>query len=109
MRPARRPSESVRYPVVYASDGNWSFDMFKGISYLLGLSESLAPPFILVGIGYPGDSPHAGMLLRARDFTVPPYPPFDLKGITLAQEGVLVAEDGAKDFHGGGRLRSLHR
>jgi hypothetical protein len=37
-----------------------------------------APPYILVGIGYPSDSPYAGMLLRAREYTYPPYPKFDV-------------------------------
>jgi hypothetical protein len=35
MQPARRRGENQRYPVVYVTDANWVFDMFKSISYLM--------------------------------------------------------------------------
>jgi predicted alpha/beta superfamily hydrolase len=109
MQPARRKGDTRRYPVVYVTDGNWVFDMFKSISYLLQMSADDSPPFILVGISYPSDSPHAGVLLRVREYTFPPYPQFDVKSIpeflkkSLSlnfYEGTLLAEEGAKDFYG---------
>jgi peptidyl-prolyl cis-trans isomerase A (cyclophilin A) len=97
MQPARRPGETTRLPVVYATDGNLTFDMLKGISYILQSSGHEAPRFILVGIGYPGDSPMAGAVLRGRDLTFPGYPKFRL---VPRMAGVLVAEPGTKDFYG---------
>lgn len=44
MQPGRKKKEAARFPVVYATDGNWTFDMFKAISYLLQMSEHDAPP-----------------------------------------------------------------
>jgi predicted alpha/beta superfamily hydrolase len=100
MQPGRKQGDATRLPVVYATDANWTFDMFKGISYLLQMSEQDAPPFILVGIGYPGDAPHAGSLLRGRDFTFPRYIEIDVKALPVRYEGVLVADEGAKDWGG---------
>lgn len=114
MRPGRLIGESRKFPVVYATDGNWTFDMFKSISYLLQMSELDAPPFILVGIGYPSDQPHAGYMLRMRDLTAPPFPRWE-KWETDWQacvknprmEGVLEPERGAKAFHGGENFREF--
>lgn len=111
MQPARRRGDTRRYPVVYVTDGNWVFDMFKSISYLLQMSAQDAPPFILVGIGYPSDLPFAGMMMRRREFTFPPYPPFGVKDPSELMEfmksfsgnlyeGVLIPEEGAKTFYG---------
>src|SRR5687767_7794990 len=74
MRPTRKKGESAKFPVVYATDGNLTFDVLKGISYGLQLSEEVAPRFLLVGIGYPSDSPWAGAILRGRDLTSPGFP-----------------------------------
>lgn len=98
MVPACTRAETTRFPVLYATDGNRTFDMFKGISHLI---QSTAPPssrYILVGIGYPGECPLAGGVLRARDFTFPGYIKHSVKPPPV--EGVLVAEPGTKDFYG---------
>lgn len=100
MQPVRKRGDTRRFPVVYATDANSTFDIFKGISYRIQASEQDAPPFILVGIGYPSDSPFGGRLLRVRDFTFPPYPEVAVKSISPLYEGELVAEEGAKDFYG---------
>lgn len=121
MQPARRRGDQCRYPVVYVTDGNWVFDMFKSISYLLQISARDSPPFILVGIGYPGESPFAGEMLRARDFTSPPYPAADTSFENIAEywtkegkklevgeyEGVLLPEPGAKYYLGGADFRQF--
>ena len=111
MLPGLREGDKRRFPVVYATDGSCAFDMFKSISYLLQASGN-APPFVLVGIGYPGDSPHAGQILRARDLTAAPYPAW---GEGWIQErkvdndwaGVLFPEDGAKNHLGGAEFREF--
>lgn len=96
--PAQKKGEVSRFPVVYATDANLLFDALKGISYSIQASDQVVPRFILVGIGYPSDSPFAGSLLRARDMTFPHYPRLDTNPGSL--EGVLVAEEGTKDFYG---------
>jgi len=109
MLPPHRKGDARRYPVVYVTDANYSFDMFKSIAYLLQISADDAPGFILVGIGYPSDSPFAGGLLRAREYSFPPYPEFNVKAIpgflkkalsVGVYAGTLLAEEGAKDFYG---------
>ena len=108
MQPARKKGEKRRFPVVYATDGNWTFDMFKSISYLLQMTADDAPPFILVGVGYPSDFPHAGMILRARDLTAPPYPCPDFKMVVEPRyEGVLLPKAGTKNYHGGEEFRNF--
>lgn len=104
MQPGRKDGDTRRYPVVYITDGNFVFDMFKDLSYLLQLSARDAPPFILVGIGYPSDFTLAGVKLRARDFTFPPYPQWQSLQ-NIAWDGVLLAEPGSKDFYGGEDFR----
>ncbi len=108
MQPGQRAGDARRYPVVYATDGNATFEMFKSIAYLLQMSELDSPPFILVGIGYPSDHPHAGYMLRIRDLTAPPWPKWE-KWVTNWRdcmmvpeiEGVLEPEEGTPNFHGG--------
>ena len=98
MRPAKRVGETARFPVVYITDGNFQFDALKGISYSIQTSPRDAPRFILVGIGYPSESPAAGLMLRARDLIFPGYPKLSTKPPPI--DGVLVAEPGTKDFSG---------
>lgn len=98
MQPARRRGEAVSFPVVYATDANLTFDMLKGISYIIQSRGHDAPRFILVGIGYPGDSPSAGSVLRARDLTFPSYPKLSTERPEV--DGVLMAPEGTKDFYG---------
>jgi predicted alpha/beta superfamily hydrolase len=117
MQPGREAGDDTPLPVVYVTDGNWTFDLFKGLSYLLQVSEHDAPPFILVGIGYPSDAPHAGMILRIRDFTAPPYPEWKIEslrshfgkmGLThTLHEGTLWPNEGAPWFHGGEGFRTF--
>lgn len=97
MQPGRRRGTRTRYPVVYFGDANWQFDMFKQISYLVQLTAE-APPFMLVGVGYPSDAPHAGSSLRTRDFTFPGYP--EIRRGRSDIEGVLYAETGTKSLYG---------
>jgi uncharacterized protein len=98
MQPLRKSGQLCRCPVVYATDGNLAFDVLKGISYGIQTSGQTVPQFILVGIGYPEDSPIAGALLRVRDLTFPQHPRLNTKPGSL--RGVLVAREGAKDFGG---------
>jgi predicted alpha/beta superfamily hydrolase len=98
MQPAMKRGETARFPVVYVTDGNFAFDALKGIAYSIQMLERDAPRFILVGIGYPGESPKAGSLLRCRDFTFPGYPRFSLDPPPV--EGVLTAPHGTKDYDG---------
>jgi uncharacterized protein len=97
-QPARRRGEKTRFPVVYATDGNRVFEMFKGISEIIQISGYDAPRFILVTIGYPSVSPRAGAMLRVRDFTFPGYP--RLNPVAPDVEGVLFAEAGTKSLFG---------
>ena len=98
MQPARRRDEAVRYPVIYATDGNLTFDMLKGISYLLQFNPRDAPRFMLVGIGYPGDSPLAGAMLRGRDLLCPRNPKVHRQPPAI--EGILLPEAGTRDLYG---------
>jgi enterochelin esterase-like enzyme len=112
-QPAMRKNETRRFPVVYVTDGNWVFDMFKSISWLLQMTTDDAPPFILVSIGYPSDEFHAGMVLRLRELTYPPYMNVDFKAVLDIlkkgeignYEGMLLPEEGAKFIHGGENFR----
>lgn len=75
--------------------------MLKGVSWVLQQSDRESPPFILVAIGYPGDSPVAGALLRARDLSFPECPSyFNRPQALLEWEEVLCPDDGTKDFCG---------
>jgi predicted alpha/beta superfamily hydrolase len=103
MLPAVDADETTRFPVVYATDGNFAFEALKGISTSIQTYPRDAPRFILVSIGYPSDSPVAGYMLRARDMTFPGYPEFSTEPLPL--KDVLVAPVGSKpsggadDFH----------
>jgi predicted alpha/beta superfamily hydrolase len=98
MLPACRLGEAARFPVVYATDGNFAFDALKGISYSMQTPERGVPRFILVGIGYPSESPNAGVMLRCRDMTFPGYPRLRMNPPPVL--GVPLVEEGTKDFDG---------
>jgi len=99
MQPVQQRGESSSFPVVYATDGNLTFDMLKGISHILQGTGTDAPRFILVGIGYPGESPMAGAILRGRDFCFEGYPRFLRQRPPL--QDVAMPEEGTKQFYGG--------
>jgi uncharacterized protein len=101
MRPPQTRGKTRRAPVVYITDGNAAFDMCKGISWLMQGSERESPPFILVAIGYPSDSPCAGTLLRGRDLTFPGCPDY-FSGLQVLSEweGIQAPEEGQKTFCG---------
>jgi uncharacterized protein len=102
-RPPRRPSETAPLPVVYVTDGNLVFNMFREISSMLQvLGIHPFPSFILVGIGYPSDSQFAGVFLRMRDLNCAFNPQVDKRAARplFPIEGVLLAEEGTRD-HGG--------
>lgn len=105
-RPCLKAGQAQRLPVVYATDANYFFDLLRNLSLCLHIGGE-APPFLLVGIGYPSNSPFAGMTLRCRDLTFPPYPVFDPKVIPDVGEGQLVPEDGSKHLFGGEDFRQF--
>ena len=89
MQPPQKAGEGG-FPVVYITDGNIMFDMCKSISWLMQASQHDVPRYILVSIGYPGDSPFAGNLLRGRDLTFPGCPDFTVGSDYLRKwDGVL--------------------
>jgi predicted alpha/beta superfamily hydrolase len=99
MRPMQRRGDTRRFPVVYATDGNAVFDVFKGLGWIMQAFSPHAPAFILVTVGYPEDSPVAGEILRARDLTFPGCPDW-VSGREVAWEGVLRPQAGTKSMHG---------
>ncbi len=103
-RPSRRRSDTARLPVVYVTDGNVVFTLFKEISHMLQhLGIHPFPSFILVGIGYPSDVPYAGSMLRTRDYHDPYAPNWNNLARELAKsywqfEGLLFPEDGIENL-----------
>ena len=88
-----------RFPVVFVTDGNMVFDLFKGVASLLQAQQAPVRPFILVGIGYPGESPRAGAYLRGRDLIFPGYPQLTRQP-PKGDPAVALPESGAKDSYG---------
>lgn len=105
MQPALQRDETTAFPVVYATDGNLTFEMLKGISHILQASAREAPRFILVGIGYPSECPRAGAVLRGRDLTFDGYPKLDRQPPAI--EGVLLPRVAAKDFGGAAEFQDF--
>ncbi len=109
--PPRRRGDTAPLPVVYVTDANEVFDLFKEHSRLMqvfGLHPF--PSFILVGIGYPSDLPYAGLLLRSRDNTLPDQPMPDrqaTKALYASLEGLLLPEEGSKTWGGAGDFRDF--
>lgn len=102
MPPPQKRGSSQRHPVVYVTDGNAVFDMFKGICRIMQSGGREWPPFFLVSIGYPVDSPAGGELLRGRDLSFPGFPDY-FTGLEWPWEGVVSPEGkkkigGAEDF-----------
>jgi predicted alpha/beta superfamily hydrolase len=62
-------SPAKKFPVVYAADGYWDFVLLNGLYGNL-LFDRYAPPFIIVGFGYPGEHTNAEYdVLRRYDYT----------------------------------------
>jgi len=101
MQPAQTRESKRRFPVVYLTDGNAVFDFCRGIAQLMQASERESPPFILVAIGYPSDSPFAGNVLRGRDLSFEDCPDF-ITGCQFLQQwdGVLSAAPGTSPRYG---------
>lgn len=99
MQPLTRKGAGETFPALYLTDANAAFDVAKGISHGLHIAGQVRR-YILIGIGYPGDNPFAGSLLRGRDMTsarraAPPgYPE------SLPIEGVPGIEPGGKRWSG---------
>ena len=98
--PARTAGDYVPLPVVYAPDANLNFGVLLGLARAWQMARPSAPGFILVGIGYPGESPAAGLALRAIDFSFPGFP--DYLQTTAPWSDVLdpgdLAKCGARHF-----------
>lgn len=61
-----------KYPVVYVTDGYWDFTLYNGFYGNL-VYDQVAPPFIIVGFGYPGAHTNAEYnQLRQPDYAPPP-------------------------------------
>lgn len=99
MQPLMKAGEAERFPVLYLTDGNLTFDVAKGMSHLLQVSGQLRR-YIVVGIGYPGENPFAGNVLRCRDLTSVRRPPIPGLPRTSPIAGVPGLEDGASQWHG---------
>lgn len=69
-----------RYPVLYICDGYWDFTLLNGFYGNL-IYDRVVPEYILVGIGYQGESPDYDTL-RRYDYTPVPDPEKDPKGTT---------------------------
>jgi uncharacterized protein len=99
MQPILTKGEAERFPVVYLTDANMSFDFAKGISHCLQAAGQVKR-YILVGIGYPGENPFAGDILRIRDLT--PDRRAEVKEWPCSSpiETVVGIEPGQKRCHG---------
>jgi hypothetical protein len=108
MQPLMRKGVTERFPVLFATDGNLFFDATKSIAHSLQ-STGQVKRFILVGIGYPGDNPFAGAVLRARDLTYAAYPTIANIPRTSPIEGVAGIEDGKRHWHGAAQFLAFVR
>lgn len=108
MQPLMKAGEVERFPVLYLTDGNLTFDVAKGISHPLQLAGQVQR-YIVVGVGYPGANPFAGNILRCRDFTSwrrPPIPGLPRTSPIAAVHGL---EGGAPQWHGAERFLAFIR
>jgi hypothetical protein len=99
MQPLVLKHAQERFPVLYLTDGNYSFDFAKGISHCLQRTGEVAR-YILVGIGYPGENPFAGSVLRCRDFTPADRPEVAEWRRPLPVDGVPDIESGKRAWGG---------
>jgi predicted alpha/beta superfamily hydrolase len=99
MQPLMERGANERFPVMYITDGNIAFDFTKGIAHCLQ-STGQVRRFILVSIGYPGENPFAGDILRCRDLTPIHHPEIPDIPRSSPIDGVPGVEDGTKLWHG---------
>ncbi len=88
MQPLRRRDEAQRFATLYLTDANAHFGMASGIVRQLQLAGEI-DRFILVGIGYPGDNPLAGELLRRRDYIPPGRGRLSVASVARLIDGVI--------------------
>lgn len=105
MQPVHDPELGEEFPVVYATDGNLSFGALAGLSQGLQFDGSIKP-FILVGIGYPGEEPWTSILLRCRDFTAPEYP-FKKTDLPILSMAGLEEPEGVSQWNGAKEFRKF--
>jgi predicted alpha/beta superfamily hydrolase len=98
-RPLTREGSEERIPVLFLTDANSTFQLAAAISLGLQISGATAR-FILVGIGYPGDNPLAGALLRCRDLSPPHRTEPDGMIRSLPIRGVPEIPPGKKSWNG---------
>jgi uncharacterized protein len=84
MQPLMRRGEGERFPALYLTDGNLAFAAARSISHSLQLTGEVRR-FILVGIGYPGENPFAGTIVRGRDLSWA-----DIVGLPAAPRASLI-------------------
>lgn len=70
MQPVQKRGAEALFPAVVVLDGNLTFDTLKSLSHAMQ-AVGQVERFVLIGIGYPGDNPFAGDVLRGRDLTYP--------------------------------------
>lgn len=104
MQPLMKYGSDERFPVLYLTDANLSFDFAKGISHCLQ-SAGQVRRFILVGIGYPGENPFGGSVLRCRDMTSKWFP--EIPGLPRSSPITDVAGIEANDKNWGGASEFL--
>jgi len=93
MRPLSSATDDP-LPALYLTDANSYFAACSGAAALLQAFTLEGPRFLLIGIGYPGDSPVAGECLRTRDLALPGFPDFATGHPAYAAlDGMLEPED----------------
>jgi uncharacterized protein len=99
--PVARIGADERFPVLYVSEANLTFEVARIASLVLHASSQLRR-FIVVGVGYPHDTPFASGVLRGRDLTPPNYP--DIPGVPRSSSfaGVPGLPEGFERKNGGG-------
>jgi uncharacterized protein len=108
MQPMAERDSHERFPTLYLTDGNLLFGAARAISHSLQFTGEVRR-FILVGIGYPGDNPFAGTVVRGRDLSWA-----DIRGLpdsprTSSIEGVPGFAAGHPDRLGGERFLAFIR
>jgi uncharacterized protein len=88
MRPWMRKGVAERFPVLYITDANLSFGFAHSIACSLQACGQVQR-FVLVGIGYPGDHPFCGNMLRCRDFTSERRAPTSAPRMPSGIDGVI--------------------